>query len=41
MSSMLIGTDVSLRSHHVQFMDGVRRSLASFAVSNDQTGRIP
>lgn len=38
MSPMLIGIDVSLRSHHVQFMDGDGRSLASFAVSNDQTG---
>lgn len=38
MSPMLIGIDVSLRSHHVQFMDGAGTSLASFAVSNDQTG---
>jgi transposase len=38
MSPMLIGIDVSLRSHHVQFMDGAGRSLASFSVSNDQTG---
>lgn len=38
MSPMLIGIDVSLRSHHVQFMDGAGASLASFAVSNDQTG---
>jgi transposase len=38
MSPMLIGIDVSLRSHHVQFMDGDGRSLASFAVTNDQTG---
>lgn len=38
MSPMLIGIDVSLRSHHVQFMDGAGTSLASFAVSNDQSG---
>ncbi|TDF87693.1 IS110 family transposase, partial [Paenibacillus piri] len=38
MSPMLIGIDVSLRSHHVQFMDGAGRELASFSVSNDQTG---
>jgi transposase len=38
MSPMLIGIDVSLRSHHVQFMDGAGTSLASFAVPNDQTG---
>jgi transposase len=35
---MLIGIDVSLRSHHVQFMDGAGRSLATFSVSNDQDG---
>ncbi|HZK23793.1 MAG TPA: IS110 family transposase [Oscillospiraceae bacterium] len=38
MSPMLIGVDVSLRSHHVQFMDGAGRSLASFSVPNDQSG---
>jgi transposase len=38
MSQMLIGIDVSLRSHHVQFMAGDGRDLASFSVSNDQTG---
>lgn len=38
MSPMLIGIDVSLRSHHVQFMDGAGTSLASFAVPNDQAG---
>lgn len=38
MSPMLIGIDVSLRSHHVQFMDGAGRSLASFSVPNDQSG---
>lgn len=38
MSPMLIGIDVSLKSHHVQFMDGTGTALASFAVPNDQTG---
>jgi transposase len=38
MSPMLIGIDVSLRSHHVQFMDGDGRELSSFAIPNDQTG---
>jgi transposase len=38
MSPMLIGIDVSLKSNHVQFMDGTGRALASFAVSNDRTG---
>ena len=38
MSPMLIGIDVSLKSHHVQFMDGAGTSLASFAVPNDQAG---
>jgi len=38
MSPMLIGIDVSLKSHHVQFMDGTGTSLASFAVPNDQAG---
>lgn len=38
MSPMLIGIDVSLRSHHVQFMDGAGATLASFAVLGDQTG---
>ncbi|MFX0559960.1 IS110 family transposase [Tepidibacillus infernus] len=38
MSKMLVGIDVSLRSHHVQFMDAEGRSLTSFSVSNDQTG---
>ncbi|QZT35045.1 IS110 family transposase [Caldalkalibacillus thermarum TA2.A1] len=36
MSKMLVGIDVSLRSHHVQCMDEAGRSLASFSVSNDQ-----
>ncbi|EGL83305.1 transposase IS111A/IS1328/IS1533, partial [Caldalkalibacillus thermarum TA2.A1] len=38
MSKMLVGIDVSLRSHHVQCMDEAGRSLASFSVSNDQNG---
>lgn len=38
MSPMLIGIDVSLRSHHVQFMDGAGNALASFAISNDRQG---
>lgn len=36
MSPMLIGIDVSLRSHHVQFIDGSGNSLASFAISKDR-----
>ncbi|MFE7092913.1 IS110 family transposase, partial [Bacillus velezensis] len=38
MSKLLVGVDVSLKSHHVHFMkeDGV--SVADFSVSNDQTG---
>jgi transposase len=35
---MLIGIDVSLRSHHVQFMAGDSRKLASFSVTNDRHG---
>ncbi|WP_027417361.1 IS110 family transposase [Aneurinibacillus terranovensis] len=38
MSKMLIGIDVSLRSHHVQFMAEDGTSIASFSVSNDQQG---
>lgn len=38
MSKMLVGIDVSLKSHHVQFMDGDGDSLASFSVPNDQNG---
>ncbi|PWA04406.1 IS110 family transposase, partial [Pueribacillus theae] len=38
MSQMLVGIDVSLKSHHVQFMDGDGISLASFSVTNDQNG---
>ncbi|WP_332635055.1 IS110 family transposase [Halalkalibacter flavus] len=38
MSQMLVGIDVSLKSHHVQFMSGDGTSLVSFSVTNDQTG---
>jgi transposase len=38
MSQMLVGIDVSLRSHHVQFMDGDGTSLDSFSVTNDRAG---
>lgn len=38
MSSMMVGIDVSLRSHHVQFMDENGTSLSSFSVSNDRLG---
>ncbi len=38
MSQMLVGIDVSLRSHHVQLMDEQGSSLASFSISNDING---
>ncbi len=38
MSPMPIGIDVSLKSHHVQFIDGAGTSLASLAVPKDQSG---
>ncbi|WP_206922664.1 IS110 family transposase [Alicyclobacillus suci] len=38
MSKLHVGIDVSLRSHHVQFMDGRGQDLASFSVHNDQPG---
>ncbi|XGY93920.1 transposase [Bacillus sp. RS11] len=38
MSQMLVGIDVSMRSHHVQFMHGEGHSLADFSVSNDIEG---
>ena len=38
MSKLHVGIDVSLRSHHVQFMDGGGQNLASFAIPNDQPG---
>jgi len=37
-SQMLVGIDVSLRSHHVQLMDEQGSSLASFSISNDING---
>ncbi|MCL6453718.1 MAG: IS110 family transposase [Alicyclobacillus sp.] len=38
MSKLHVGIDVSLDSHHVQFMDEVGQGLDSFKVSNDQPG---
>ncbi|WP_243300528.1 IS110 family RNA-guided transposase [Bacillus litorisediminis] len=38
MSQMLVGVDVSLRSHYVHFMDGDGAALADFSVSNDRAG---
>lgn len=38
MSQMLVGVDVSLRSHHVHFMNADGVTLADFSVSNDRTG---
>lgn len=38
MSQMLVGIDVSLRSHHVHFMHGEGHTLADFSVSNDIEG---
>jgi len=38
MSQMFVGIDVSLKSHHVQFMNEDGTSIASFSVSNNQTG---
>ena len=38
LSKLHVGIDVSLRSHHVQFMDGDGQSLVSFSISNDQQG---
>ncbi|WP_232454589.1 IS110 family transposase [Domibacillus aminovorans] len=38
MSQMLVGIDVSLRSHDVHFMRGNGAALADFSVSNDHTG---
>lgn len=38
MSQMLVGIDVSLRSHHVHFMHGEGQTLADFSVSNDTQG---
>ena len=38
MSQILVGIDVSLRSHHVHFMHGEGHTLADFSVSNDTEG---
>ncbi|WP_262421823.1 IS110 family transposase [Bacillus aquiflavi] len=38
MSQMLVGVDVSLKSHHVHFMKQDGSTLADFSVSNDKTG---
>lgn len=38
MSQMLVGIDVSLRSHHVQLMDEQGRELTSFSIPNDLPG---
>ncbi|MFD1927388.1 transposase [Sporosarcina siberiensis] len=38
MSQMLIGVDLSFRSHHVHFMHGEGHTLAGFSVSNDTEG---
>lgn len=38
MSQMLVGIDVSLRSHHVHFMDGSGKSLANFSIPNSVDG---
>ena len=38
MSQMLVGIDVSLRSHHVHFMHGEGYTLTDFSVPNDIKG---
>lgn len=38
MSQILVGIDVSLKSHHVHFMNGDGESLADFSVSNNVHG---
>lgn len=38
MSQMLVGVDVSLKSHHVHFMKEDGSTIADFSVSNDQNG---
>ncbi len=38
MSQMLVGIDVSLRSHHVQFMTETGESIASFSIPNNRDG---
>jgi hypothetical protein len=41
MSQMLVGIDVSLKSNHVQFMDGSGQTLASFSIPNNLPGLTP
>lgn len=38
MSSMMVGIDVSLRTHHVQFMHENGDHIASFSIPNDRIG---
>ncbi|MFC4356323.1 IS110 family transposase [Chryseomicrobium palamuruense] len=38
MSQMLVGVDVSLKSHHVHIMDADGKKLTDFSVSNDRNG---
>lgn len=38
MSTLMVGIDVSLRSHHVQFMDENGSKVASFAIDNNRDG---
>ena len=38
MSKLHVGIDVSLRTHHVQFMDEFGQDLASFLIDNNQPG---
>lgn len=38
MSQMLVGIDVSLRSHHVQLMNEQGKELTSFSIPNDLAG---
>ncbi|ARF67755.1 IS110 family transposase [Paenibacillus larvae subsp. pulvifaciens] len=38
MSQMLVGIDVSLHSHHVQFMSEKGESMASFSIPNNRNG---
>ncbi|EON72929.1 hypothetical protein [Lysinibacillus sphaericus] len=38
MSQMLVGIDVSLRSHHVHFIHGEGHTLADFSIPNDTKG---
>jgi len=38
MSQMLVGIDISLKSHHVQFMNEIGESLASFSIPSNSSG---